>query len=159
MEVSEDGITLLQGDALAVLSTLPDASVSCCVTSPPYWGLRAYKAGAEEIGSEPTPDAYVAALVAVFREVRRVLRDDGTLWLNLGDSMAAGKSGRDDNSASDRARMDEHGHGGGVKLQEKGNTGKARKVPQSAYVELRDDLTPEEVAYVLRELSYGTSDK
>lgn len=89
-----DGIELLQGDALTVLRTLPDASVSCCVTSPPYWGLRAYKAGAEEIGSESTPDAYVAALVAVFREVRRVLRDDGTLWLNLGDAYAgSGKGG------------------------------------------------------------------
>jgi DNA modification methylase len=92
----QDGITLLQGDALAVLRTLPDASVSCCVTSPPYWGLRAYKAGAEEIGAEPTPDAYLAALVAVFREVRRVLRDDGTLWLNLGDAYAGSGKGLGD---------------------------------------------------------------
>ena len=66
-------------------------------------------------------------MVDVFREVRRVLRSDGTVWLNLGDSMAAGKSGRDDNSAADRARMDAHGHGGGVKLQETGNTGKAQQ--------------------------------
>ena len=73
------------GDTLRVLRRLPDASVHCCVTSPPYWGLRDY--GVEgQIGLEPTPAAYVEKMVAVFREVRRVLRDDGTLWLNLGDS-------------------------------------------------------------------------
>jgi DNA modification methylase len=72
-----------------MLATLPEASVHCCVTSPPYWGLRDY--GAEgQLGLERTPDEYVANLVAVFREVRRVLRDDGTLWLTLGDSYAGG---------------------------------------------------------------------
>lgn len=136
-------MTLYQGDALTVLRTLPDASVHCCVTSPPYWGLRDYgtatweggdaacdhkmpksrkggesekqnsnrgswgtrewticcKCGARRIdaqlGLEPTPELYVEHLVAVFREVKRVLRDDGTLWLNLGDSYASiGRSGR-----------------------------------------------------------------
>lgn len=66
---------------------MPDKSVHCCVTSPPYFGLRDYGHDGQ-IGLEPTPDEFVAALVAVFREVRRVLRDDGTLWLNLGDSYA-----------------------------------------------------------------------
>lgn len=76
-----------EGDALASLHGLPDASAQCCVTSPPYWGLRDY--GAEgQIGQEATPEEYVARLVAVFREVRRVLADDGVLWLNLGDSYA-----------------------------------------------------------------------
>ena len=78
-------IKILQGDCREVLKTLPDCSVHCCVTSPPYFGLRDYGC-AGQIGLESTPDAYVAELVAVFREVRRVLRDDGTLWLNLGDS-------------------------------------------------------------------------
>jgi DNA modification methylase len=78
-------IQILQGDCREVLKTLPDCSVHCCVTSPPYFGLRDYGC-AGQIGLESTPDAYVAELVAVFREVRRVLRDDGTLWLNLGDS-------------------------------------------------------------------------
>ena len=64
---------------------MPDASVNCCVTSPPYWGLRDY-GHADQIGLESTPEQYVARMVEVFREVRRVLRDDGTLWLNLGDS-------------------------------------------------------------------------
>jgi DNA modification methylase len=68
-------------------------------------------------------------MVEVFREVRRVLRDDGTVWLNLGDSYSGGKIGRDDNDAVTRAAMDRHGHGGGIKLQEKGNTGKPRPVP------------------------------
>jgi len=81
---------LLQGDCLSVLRTLPAASVHCCVTSPPYFGLRDYGHNGQ-IGMERTPAEYVAALVDVFREVRRVLRDDGTLWLNLGDSYANDK--------------------------------------------------------------------
>jgi len=77
--------TILQGDVHDQLKNIPDGTVRCCVTSPPYWGLRDY--GVEgQLGREPTPDAYVAAMVEVFREVRRVLADDGTLWLNLGDS-------------------------------------------------------------------------
>ena len=146
---------LLHGDCLQQLATLPAASVQCCVTSPPYWGLRDYgtakweggdetcdhkmpigqrqdvgrvavdgfngpvsthlgernyrdicgKCGARRIdaqlGLEATPDEYVANMVAVFRAVRRVLRDDGTLWLNLGDSYAAGGTG----GASDKSRL------------------------------------------------------
>jgi DNA modification methylase len=79
--------TILVGDCRTILPTLPEASVQCCVTSPPYFGLRDYGHDGQ-IGLEQTPDAYVAEMVAVFREVRRVLRDDGTLWLNLGDSYA-----------------------------------------------------------------------
>ncbi len=73
------------GDCLESLRAMPDRSVNCCVTSPPYWGLRDYGVSGQ-LGLEPTPEAYVAKMVEVFREVRRVLRDDGTLWLNLGDS-------------------------------------------------------------------------
>jgi DNA modification methylase len=80
-------LTIKPGDCRDVLRAMPDKSVHCCVTSPPYFGLRDYGVPGQ-IGLEPTPDAYVAELVAVFREVRRVLRDDGTLWLNLGDSYA-----------------------------------------------------------------------
>jgi DNA modification methylase len=81
-------VTLYNGDALSVLRDLPPACVQTAVTSPPYWGLRDYGV-AGQIGLESTPDAYVASLVAVFAEVKRVLRDDGTLWLNLGDSYCA----------------------------------------------------------------------
>lgn len=86
-------IRILHGDCREVLKTLPDCSVHACITSPPYWGLRSYlPAGHDdkhmEIGSEPTVDAWVQTMVEVFREVRRVLRDDGTLWINLGDSYA-----------------------------------------------------------------------
>jgi DNA modification methylase len=77
--------TILQGDCLEMLKKLPDESVQCCVTSPPYWGLRDYGHDGQ-IGMEATPEDYTAAMVAVFREVRRVLKADGTLWLNLGDS-------------------------------------------------------------------------
>ena len=82
---SDESVTLHHGDALDVLRTLPDASVDCCVTSPPYFGLRDYGVDGQ-IGAEASPAEFVAALVAVFAEVRRVLADDGTLWLNLGDS-------------------------------------------------------------------------
>lgn len=81
-------ITHLHGDCLALLPTLDAGSMQTIVTSPPYWRMRQYTDDPREIGQEPTPAEYVAALVAVFRECRRVLRDDGTLWLNLGDAYA-----------------------------------------------------------------------
>jgi DNA modification methylase len=84
--------TLLLGDSLTVLKGLPSASVQTCVTSPPYFGLRDY--GVEgQLGLEPTPDEYIANMVDVFREVRRVLADDGTLWVNIGDSYASKPNG------------------------------------------------------------------
>lgn len=85
-------ISLLEGNALDMLRTLPAQSVHMCVTSPPYWGLRDYGV-AGQIGLERAPDEFVARLVEVFREVRRVLRDDGTLWVNLGDSYAMSTKG------------------------------------------------------------------
>lgn len=86
---ADDTITLHHGDSLAVLAELPDESVDCIVTSPPYFGLRDYGEDGQ-MGAEPTPDEFVAALVAVFGQARRVLAPDGTLWLNLGDSYVGG---------------------------------------------------------------------
>ena len=80
-------VSILTGDCRTILPTLPTESVHCVVTSPPYFGLRDYGVDGQ-IGLEATPDAFVAEMVAVFRHVRRVLRKDGTLWLNLGDSYA-----------------------------------------------------------------------
>jgi DNA modification methylase len=87
-------VQIIAGDCLDVLPRLVARSVHCCVTSPPYWGLRDYGHDGQ-IGLERTPEEYVEKIVAVFREVRRVLADDGTLWLNLGDCYAtfAGKVG------------------------------------------------------------------
>jgi DNA modification methylase len=83
---------ILQGDAIEQLKALPDESVHCCVTSPPYWGLRDY--GVEgQLGLEKTPDEYVAKMAQVFREVQRIMRPDATLWLNLGDSYAGSCKG------------------------------------------------------------------
>lgn len=77
----------LQGDTKEVLKSLPDKCVNMCVTSPPYWALRTYNVDGQ-YGQESTPEEYVQNLVEVFSEVKRVLRDDGTLWLNLGDTYA-----------------------------------------------------------------------
>jgi len=84
--------TVIQGDALTRLKELSSEAVDCCITSPPYYGLRDY--GVEgQIGLEESPEAYVSKLVEVFREVRRVLKKEGTLWLNLGDTFASGGTG------------------------------------------------------------------
>jgi len=101
-QVRTTSFQILRGDVCDMLRTMPDQSVHCCVTSPPYFGLRDYGVTGQ-IGLEKTPDAYIAKLVAVFREVRRVLRDDGTLWLNLGDSYA--RDGGTDKGVSATARV------------------------------------------------------
>lgn len=189
MLVSHDlpGGVIYEGHVLDALAQMPDESVHCVVTSPPYWGLRDYGIEAQvwggepvcahewseerevqakdhegwvwsdggahggrqshswnvgigtacsrcsawrgSLGLEPTIELYVEHIVEVFRQVRRVLRKDGTLWLNKGDCYAAGKSGRDDNDAVSRAKFDAYGHGGGIKPQAAGNTGVARKPP------------------------------
>lgn len=85
-------VRILVGDAKARLATLPAQSVHCIMTSPPYYKVRDYQ-NAAQIGLEETPEQYIAALVEVFREARRVLRDDGVLWINIGDSYAAGGHG------------------------------------------------------------------
>lgn len=77
-------VKILTGDSRELLRDLPSESVQCCVTSPPYWGLRDYDHPAQ-IGAESSPEQYVANLVEIFRGVRRVLSKDGTLWLNVGD--------------------------------------------------------------------------
>ena len=87
---------IFQGDAIASLAQLPDDSINCVVTSPPYWGLRDYGVGGQ-IGMEATPAEFVAALVRVFREVRRVLREDGVCWVNMGDSYATSGGNRKGN--------------------------------------------------------------
>lgn len=89
---------IIHGDALTELRKMPAGYVYTCVTSPPYWGLRDYGED-DQLGLEPTPDEYVARLVGIMAEVKRVLRDDGTLWLNLGDSYAGGAGGRGDGNS------------------------------------------------------------
>jgi site-specific DNA-methyltransferase (adenine-specific) len=83
---------ILQGDCLASLKLLASDSIDCCVTSPPYFGLRDYGCDGQ-IGLEETPDAFIARLVDVFREVRRVLKHEGTCWVNMGDSYSGSGKG------------------------------------------------------------------
>lgn len=100
---------ILVGDSLEVLKGLPDASVDCCITSPPYYGLRDY--GAEgQLGLEKSPADYIQKIVEVFREVRRVLKDDGTLWLNIGDSYAGSGKGRmkDGSHSADKSKSSDY---------------------------------------------------
>lgn len=84
---------IITGDALLSLQQIEDETVDCCVTSPPYYGLRDYGADGQ-IGLETTPQEYIEKLVLIFREVRRILKKDGTLWLNMGDSYAGSGKGR-----------------------------------------------------------------
>lgn len=89
--LQDPDIAIFQGSALTELKQFDTGSLDCCVTSPPYFGLRDY--GHEgQVGLEPTPAEYVASMVEIFQEVRRVLKDEGTLWLNLGDTYAANRS-------------------------------------------------------------------
>ena len=107
---------ILHGDCREKLAEMPAGEVQCCVTSPPYWNLRDYGCSGQ-LGLESTPEAYVDHLVEVFREVRRVIREDGTVWVNLGSTYSDGAVDEDESFA------------------------------------LRDDLSPDEVSYVLSELS------
>lgn len=84
--------TILQGDVIECLKDIEDNTIQCVVTSPPYWGLRDYGED-NQLGLEETPEEYVSNMVKVFREVRKVLKDDGTLWLNLGDSYNTTQAG------------------------------------------------------------------
>lgn len=101
---------IIHGNALEVLPSLKSESVQCCVTSPPYWGLRDYGVS-NQLGLEKTPEEYIANLVTVFREIRRVLKKEGTLWLNIGDSYAATtkQSGRNDANNNFRPGRSEAG--------------------------------------------------
>lgn len=130
-------MTLLVGDCRESLRSLPDQSVHCVVTSPPYFGLRDYGVDGQ-LGLEPTPAEFVAAMVEVFREVRRVLRDDGTLWLNLGDSYVARGGAPGDRIGSDG--------------YERRNRGERGRPPMSAGLKMKDLIgIPWRVAFALQE--------
>jgi site-specific DNA-methyltransferase (cytosine-N4-specific) len=133
----DDQVTLHLGDSLEVLRTLPDESVNCVVTSPPYFGLRDY--GVEgQYGIEETPAAYVETMRMLFTEVRRVLANDGTLWLNLGDSYSGKANG---GPSFDRHRG--HSHRAGVVAKQRNTTAHA---PYKSLL-----MIPERVAFALVE--------
>lgn len=112
-------IEVINGNCKSILQELPEKVFHTCVTSPPYYGLRDYGTD-EQIGLEETPDSYIADLLSVFREVNRVLRDDGTLWLNIGDTYAANRTYQ---VASTMDKGSKHSEGRAVK-------GKGSKVPE-----------------------------
>lgn len=98
---------IINADALEALRTLPDGCCSTCVTSPPYYGLRDYGTDGQ-LGLEDTPEEYVENMVKIFREVRRVLRDDGTIWLNIGDGYASNSKGRNNPGTGQRKTRSPH---------------------------------------------------
>ncbi len=97
---------IILGNCKDVLKTLPDNSIDCCVTSPPYFGLRDY-GHAEQIGLEVSPEIFVAELVSVFAEVKRVLKNNGTIWVNMGDSYAGSGKGIWDASEEKKSKIKE----------------------------------------------------
>lgn len=122
MEKPHQPLTILTGDCRNLLKTLPEGSVHCCVTSPPYWGLRDY-GHPEQLGREATPQRYIEAMRSVFSEVRRVLREDGTLWLNLGDSYCSTAPGTM-----------------GAPLRQQGILGAVRDITAQARVRMRPEI-------------------
>lgn len=94
---------VIQGDSFKILHTIPDNTFRSCITSPPYWGLRDYGIQGQ-IGAEATLNHYIDSLVAIFREVRRTLTDDGTLWLNIGDGYTSGNRTTRDSDRKNKAR-------------------------------------------------------
>ena len=130
----DEGIVLHHGDALDVARTLESGSVDCIVTSPPYYGLRDY--GNEgQYGLEESPASYVETMRALFSELRRVLADDGTLWLNLGDSYSSGKGGRQGAGQRDGRAFTAQGLGGNGGMPHKNLLG----VPWRVAFALQDD--------------------
>ena len=112
-ETERNGSRILHGDSVEMLKTIPDGTVDCCVTSPPYYGLRDYgKEG--QIGLEESPEEYIEKLVRVFREVKRVLKSDGTLWLNIGDSYSGSGKGPSGKISRDCQNMYKIGKGGNI---------------------------------------------
>lgn len=147
MPTMDDPVRIIVGDSLASLKRLPDASVHCWVTSPPYWNLRDYQCEGQ-IGLEKTPLAFINRLVELFAECHRVLHPSGTLWLNMGSSYAGGGGFSADAPTSKTSKSGQYGLQGGLK---------AGGVPVSKnggeLFALRDDLTADEIAYVLTELA------
>ena len=127
--------TIHHCDALTLLKALPDNSIDCCVTSPPYFGLRNYGVDGQ-IGLEKTPAEYVQTLVTLFREVRRVLKDSGTFWLNLGDSYTgSGKGGQSDEKRSENWQPDYSNKGNTYGLPSKN----LLLIPHRVAIALQDD--------------------
>ncbi|MBT7339240.1 MAG: site-specific DNA-methyltransferase [Candidatus Jacksonbacteria bacterium] len=117
---------ILQGNVLDRLKDLPDLSIQCVVTSPPYWGLRDYGSNGQ-LGLEETPEEFVENLVKVFREVKRVIKDDGTVWLNLGDSYASSPKG---NKTESGLQSKSYGIGKDVPMKKNINWGECNLKPK-----------------------------
>lgn len=128
---------LYVGDSLAVLRTMADESIQCCVTSPPYWALRDYGVHGQ-IGLESTPEEYIARMVGIFREVRRVLDRHGTCWINIGDSYAGAAHGTRNRTLWPKQSRNDHA----LKRAKKGNGIKSKDmvgIPWALAFALRAD--------------------
>jgi DNA modification methylase len=139
---------VVQADALEYLQALPDDSINCIVTSPPYFGLRDYGVDGQ-IGNEPTPQAYIAKLVALFQEARRVLRDDGTVFLNLGDGYVGATSDhKDSGSFGDSSCISKKTQAG---IPTKGRSERNRRLQQAGLPMKSLMMIPARVAIALQD--------
>lgn len=136
------------GDCLSILKTFDEKKIDCCVTSPPYWGLRDYGVDGQ-LGLEKTPDEYVKNMVQVFREVRRVLKDDGTLWLNLGDSYSCG--GRGAGSKFSNKQYSNKGSHLHSNLEKNGSVGRNWQSPPEGFKRKELIGIPWRVAFALQD--------
>ena len=142
---------IIQGDCLAVLKEIPDNSVDCCITSPPYFGLRDYGVKGQ-IGHENTPEKYINKMIIVFREVRRTLRKEGTLWLNIGDTYWGGKGYSDSSSGTYQYQRRKEGKSITPECSNFGGKGPIRPTDRKhEYIKAKDLIgIPWEVALALR---------
>src|SRR3569623_1093434 len=152
-------VRIINGDCRLELAALPDCSVDCCISSPPYFGLRDYGSAAQ-IGLEDSPAAFIAQMVDVFGQVRRVLKADGTLWLNLGDSYAG--SGRGGNPPDSPHQKQKTNRGSAEFIQraavEAGAIGRNWVKPPHGYKQKDLIGIPWEVAFALRESGWWLRD-
>lgn len=155
-EVSHMGLTIIQGDCREVLKKLPSESIQCCVSSPPYFNLRDYGHDGQ-IGREDSPCDYVSELVAVFQEVNRVLKRDGVVFLNLGDSYAGSGKGGNPEESTYRKQSTNHGSLSGKSTQGIGYSQRANAQTNTAKEDRRYGLKPKDligipwmVAFALR---------
>ncbi len=137
MTITEITNKIIRGDSLEVLKTFPDESIDCVVTSPPYWALRDYQIDGQ-LGMEATFTEYLDKLIEIFKEIKRVLKDDGSIWINLGDTYNGNKKGKTDKKVNDYLK--EHSNGINKKKDKKIKPKSLCQIPSRFSIRMTDEL-------------------